>query len=200
MIMELDQEKTLVEKAKTDPEAFGELYDANYAPIFNYLLRRTASLADAQDITSDVFVKAFQNIGKFKWCGIPFSAWLYRIASHEIANKYRKGKHEQPYDIDSTENVMRNPHISLQQIQDETKKYERYFIVHDSMSRLPKKYREVISLRFFADKEIREIAQILDKPESSVKTLLYRGLEKLKIDIQEPAVLNIKMPCNSGGK
>jgi RNA polymerase sigma-70 factor (ECF subfamily) len=83
--------------------------------------------------------------------------------------------------------VIENPVINLLQVQDETKKYESYFIIHDSMSRLPKKYREVISLRFFAEKEIREIAQILDKPESSVKTLLYRGLEKLKADIQEPA-------------
>jgi RNA polymerase sigma factor (sigma-70 family) len=194
MIMELDQEKALVERARTDPEAFGELYDLNYTPIFNYLLRRTASLADAQDLTSEVFMKAFQNIGKFKWCGIPFSAWLYRIASNEIANKYRKNKHEQTYNIDSTENVKGNPGINLLQVQDETKKYESYFIIHDSMSRLPKKYREVISLRFFADKEIREIAQILDKPESSVKTLLYRGLEKLKVDIQEPASLNVKTP------
>jgi RNA polymerase sigma-70 factor (ECF subfamily) len=187
MNMEIEQEKALVERARTDPDAFGELYDANYAPIFNYLLRRTASVADAQDLTSEVFIKAFKNIGKFKWCGIPFSAWLYRIASHEIANKYRKGKHEQAYNIDSADNVIGNPVMNLLQVQDETKKYESYFIIHDSMSRLPKKYREVISLRFFAEKEIREIAQILDKPESSVKTLLYRGLEKLKADIQEPA-------------
>ena len=176
MNMEIEQEKALVERARTDPDAFGELYDQNYAPIFNYLLRRTASIADAQDLTSEVFMKA-----------IPFSAWLYRIASHEIANKYRKSKHEQAYNIDSADNVMENPVINLLQVQDETKKYESYFIIHDSMSRLPAKYREVISLRFFAEKEIREIAQILDKPESSVKTLLYRGLEKLKADIQEPA-------------
>ena len=187
MNMEIEQEKALVERARTDPDSFGELYDQNYAPIFNYLLRRTASIADAQDLTSEVFMKAFKNIVKFKWSGIPFSAWLYRIASHEIANKYRKSKHEQAYNIDSADNVMENPVINLLQVQDETKKYESYFIIHDSMSRLPAKYREVISLRFFAEKEIREIAQILDKPESSVKTLLYRGLEKLKADIQEPA-------------
>jgi RNA polymerase sigma-70 factor (ECF subfamily) len=189
MNMEIEQEKALVERARTNPDAFGELYDANYGPIFNYLLRRTASIADAQDLTSEVFMKAFKNIGKFKWCGIPFSAWLYRIASHEIANKYRKGKHEQSYNIDSTDNEIGNPVMNLLQVQDETKKYEDYFVIHDSMSRLPAKYREVISLRFFAEKEISEIAQILDKPESSVKTLLYRGLEKLRADIKEPAAL-----------
>ncbi len=72
--------------------------------------------------------------------------------------------------------------LKILQVEDETKKYENYIVIHESMSRLSPKYREVISLRFFAGKEIHEIAQILDKPESSVKTLLYRGLEKLKVD------------------
>ena len=194
MNMEREQEKALVEKAKTDPDAFGKLYDEHYSPIFNYLLRRTASVADAQDLTSEVFMKAFKNIGKFKWSGIPFSAWLYRIASHEIINKYSKGKHEQSFNIDSTDTDSAPARPSLLQVEDETKKYEDYFVIHQSISRLPAKYREVISLRFFAGKEIHEIAQILDKPESSIKTLLYRGLEKLRVDIQEPAVVKMKLP------
>ncbi len=69
MNMEIEQEKALVERAKTDPDAFGELYDANYTAIFNYLLRRTANIIDAQDLTSEVFMKAFKKIGKFKWSG-----------------------------------------------------------------------------------------------------------------------------------
>ena len=182
MNMEIEQEKALVERAKSDPDAFGELYDANYTAIFNYLLRRTASITDAQDLTSEVFMKAFKKIGKFKWSGVPFSAWLYRIASHEITNKYRKGKHEQSYNFDLTDKLTLVSGLKILQVEDETKKYEDYIVIHESMSRLPAKYREVISLRFFAGKEIHGIAQILDKPESSVKTLLYRGLEKLKVD------------------
>jgi RNA polymerase sigma-70 factor (ECF subfamily) len=194
MNMEREQEKALVERAKTDPDAFGELYDEYYMPIFNYLLRRTANITDTQDLTSEVFMKAFKNIGTFKWSGIPFSAWLYRIASHEIINKYRKGKHEKAYNIDPSDNLPTTSGPSLLQVEDETKKYEDYFVIHQSISKLPAKYREVISLRFFAGKEIHEIAQILDKPESSIKTLLYRGLEKLRVDIQEPAAVKTKLP------
>jgi len=194
MTMELGQEKTLVERARTDPDAFGELYDDNYSRIFNYLLRRTASVADAQDLTSEVFMKAFKNLSKFKWSGIPFSAWLYRIASHEIINKYRKAKHEQLNDVDSG-NRLESSNLSsrsnILQVEDGTKKYEEYIILHESISKLPNKYKEVISLKFFADKEINEIAQILDKPESTIKTLLYRALDKLRLDIQEP--LDVKM-------
>jgi RNA polymerase sigma-70 factor (ECF subfamily) len=194
MNMEREQEKALVERAKTDPDAFGELYDEYYMPIFNYLLRRTANITDTQDLTSEVFMKAFKNIGTFKWSGISFSAWLYRIAFHEIINKYRKGKHEQSFNIDAIDTNSASSGSSLLQVEDETKKYEDYFVIHQSISRLPAKYREVISLRFFAGKEIHEISQILDKPESSIKTLLYRGLEKLRVDIQEPVVVKMKLP------
>ncbi len=196
MTMELEHEKALVEKAKIDPDVFGELYDQNYNRIFNYLLRRTASVTDAQDLTSEVFMKAFKNISKFKWSGIPFSAWLYRIASHEIINNYRRAKHERLHDVDSSngsESTNLGSRLKIIQIEDGTKKYEDYMVLHESMSRLPNKYKEVISLRFFAEKEINEIAQILDKPESTIKTLLYRGLDKLRLDMQEPSMVKMKL-------
>lgn len=96
--------------------------------------------------------------------------------------------------IDAIDTNSASSGSSLLQVEDETKKYEDYFVIHQSISRLPAKYREVISLRFFAGKEIHEISQILDKPESSIKTLLYRGLEKLRVDIQEPVVVKMKLP------
>lgn len=90
--MDLDQEKQLVERAKNDTEAFGELYDQYYSQIFGYILRRTASIGIAQDVTSEVFFKVLKNLGQFRWRGTPFSSWLYRIAAHEIANYFRKSK------------------------------------------------------------------------------------------------------------
>jgi len=65
--MNLEQEKLLVEKAKNDPEAFGELYDEYYPKIFGYILKRTANIEVAQDVTSEVFFKALKNIEKFSW-------------------------------------------------------------------------------------------------------------------------------------
>jgi len=87
--MQIDQEQKLIELAKTDGQAFGELYDLYYLKIFNYILRRTSDFELSQDITADVFMKALDMIHKFTWRGLPFSAWLYRIASNEIADHFR---------------------------------------------------------------------------------------------------------------
>lgn len=87
--MKIDQEQKLVEAAKTDANAFGELYDFYYSKIFNYILRRTGDFELAQDITTAVFMKALDKIQGFTWRGLPFSAWLYRIASNEIADHFR---------------------------------------------------------------------------------------------------------------
>ena len=72
--MELEQEKQLVGRAKNDPVAFGELYDRYYSRILGYIIKRTANIELAQDITSEVFFKALNNLHKFHWRDIPFSA------------------------------------------------------------------------------------------------------------------------------
>jgi RNA polymerase sigma-70 factor, ECF subfamily len=76
--------------ALTDPLAFGELYDLYYPKIFNYILRRIGEVAIAADITSDVFFKVMKNLVKFEWQDIPFSSWIYKIASNEINTHFRK--------------------------------------------------------------------------------------------------------------
>ncbi len=93
--MDLKQEKELVERARKDAEAFGQLYDYYYSQIFGYILRRTANIEIARDVTSEVFFKSLKNIGRFHWRDIPFSSWLYRIAAHELVNYFRGNKPRQ---------------------------------------------------------------------------------------------------------
>jgi RNA polymerase sigma-70 factor (ECF subfamily) len=81
---ELEAERLRIEQAKTDPQAFGELFDEYYDTIVRYVVRRTADVAVAQDITSEVFIKAFKHLLSFRWQGVLFSAWLYRIAMNEL--------------------------------------------------------------------------------------------------------------------
>lgn len=181
--MDLELEKELVERAKTDAQAFGALYDEYYGKIFGYVVRRTASVASAQDVTSEAFFKALRNIKSFQWRGIPFSAWLYRIAEHEIANFYSHNGHDRvltdelkhEFDLDdvSLEAEVAEAESLLQQQAD-------FLAVHANLSRLSAKYQEVIVLRFFEKKQLKEIAQILGKREGTVKSLLHRGLEKLR--------------------
>jgi len=180
--MNLEQEKALVGRAKNDAEAFGELYDQYYSQILRYVLRRTASIEVAKDVTSEVFFKALKNLGQFRWRGVPFSSWLYRIATNEIANYFRKNGHLQT----SLEELSNSISISdpsteteLLQAEAELMRHEEFLALHESISKLPIKYQEVIVLRFFEDKQLREIGEILGKREGTIKSLLHRGLEKL---------------------
>jgi len=181
--MSLEQEKDLVERAKSDAEAFGELYDQYYSQIFGYVLKRTASIEVAQDVTSEVFFKTLKNLEKFHWRGIPFSSWLYRIATNEIANYFRKSKHGQ-FRLEEASNSIRlsNPaaEAELLEAEAELKSHEDFLALHESLSGLPVKYQEVIVLRFFEDKQLKEIGEILGKGDGTVKSLLHRGLEKLR--------------------
>ena len=181
--MTVDQERELVERAKNNGEAFVELYDQYYSQIFGYVLKRTANIEVAQDVTSEVFFKAFKNLRQFHWRGVPFSSWLYRIATNEIANYFTKNKPWQ-FSLEEVSNSVGSSDPSaeteLLQAEAELSRREDFLTLHENISRLQLKYQEVIVLRFFEDKQLKEIGEILGKREGTVKSLLHRGLEKLR--------------------
>ncbi len=182
--MDLAEEKELVERAKSDLEAFGPLYDYYYPRIFGYVLRRTANLAVAQDITSEVFLKAVRNLWRFDWIGISLSSWLYRIANHEISNYYRLNGHWQvSSEIISNSINLLQPDIEEEVLEAEAKleRYESFLALHQNIRRLPAKYQEVITLRFLEQKQLKEISAILGKSQGTVKSLLHRGLKRLRV-------------------
>lgn len=188
--MNLEQEAKLVERAKTDREAFGELYDGHYNHILNYVVRRIANVQVSQDITSEVFLKALRGIQKYRWDGIPFSAWLYRIASNEIANYYRNQKRQKHCESEQLKwNDTETPSVEAELIdaEEELTRNHQYLLLHQQLSILTLKYQEVITLRYFEKKQINEISQILEKKEGTVKSLLHRGLEKLGKNLKKSA-------------
>jgi len=181
--MDLEQEKELVERAKNDTEAFSQLYDQYYSKIFGYVLRRTASIEIAQDVTSEVFLKTLKNLPQFRWRGTPFSSWLYRIATNEIANYFRRNKHEKFCLEELSDPIsISNPSAETELFEAETelKRREEFLALHENISKLSVKYQEVITLRFFESKQVKEIGEILGKREGTIKSLLHRGLEKLR--------------------
>lgn len=182
--MKLEEEKELIEMAKKDPQAFADLYDDCYPKIFGYILKRVANLEIAQDVTSETFFKALKNLRKFHWRNIPFSAWLYRIANNEIANYFRKNK----YKLVSLDKVpepvaFSNPSTEILKAEQEIKKHQDFLKIQEKISKLSIRYQEVITLRFFEKKRTKEIAQILGKKEGTIKSLLHRGLEKLRKEL-----------------
>lgn len=184
--MTLEEEKHLLQQIKTDPEKFGVLFDAWYKPIFNYILRRVADYDIARDIAAQCFLKAFLNIQSFTWKGISLSSWFYRIATNEINYYFRQHKQytSSLYQLINRGgfDMMDNPEYvnEKQLLEKELEQHNEFKRVQKGLTQLDIKYQEVLSLRYFEKKSLLEIAQILNKNEGTVKSLLSRGTAKLR--------------------
>ncbi|MGZ3756399.1 MAG: RNA polymerase sigma factor [Mucilaginibacter sp.] len=180
------QEAQLIEQCRIDPAAFGQVFDAWYTPIFGYIYRRTADYDLSKDIAAETFLKAFLKISGFHWRGISLSAWLYRIAGNELNQYYRSSK----YKPQSLQQLLENPQMERllhdeadddrEIIEKEIQAHEDYNRIRVNLLKLDTKYQEVIALRYFEQKSNKEICLILNKNEGTVKSLLSRGLEKLR--------------------
>jgi len=180
--MDLSEEKKIVEEAKKNPEVFGELYDEFYKPIFNYTLRRTSDIEEAQDLTSQTFFKALKGLGEFRWQNISFSAWLYRIATNEVNSFYRKRGSIIRVSIDKIPNIpsLDTANNDFEMAEKELKNKEEFKKLHQNIQKLSPIYQTVITLRFFEKKKISEICEIIEKPEGTIKSQIHRALEELR--------------------
>ncbi len=180
--VEFVSEQELIERAKQDPSEFQHLFNKFFNKIFNYALRRTGDAYLADDITSNTFMRAYDQIGSFKWRGISFSAWLYRIATNEINQLHRKKKRTTSLTTQMTASLAddRFTDTELLEIEESIANNEKFRQIHAALSRLKTKYQSALTLRYFENKSIKEIAAILDISENTVKTHIHRGLKKLK--------------------
>jgi len=184
--VDLEKEKELVERAKKNSDAFGELYELHYQKIFNFVLSRTGEVAVAQDLTSETFLRALDKLWQFRWVNVPFSSWLYKIASNQINNFFRKGKTspsslDELYEVHSFEPPSEEDiHAELIEAQEIVQKHDEFLEVKNLLTKIPLKYQEVITLRYFDEKKVAEIAELLQKKEGTVRALLSRGLDRLE--------------------
>ena len=181
-----DEEKRLVQAAKSDPQVFGQLFDAYYPKIFSYIYRRVLDVELAKDISSGTFFKAFKHLGTFRWKGIPISSWLYRIAGNEIRYYFRHKRSDVRYFSDFMQEHgydwidAQTREAEKNAAEQEIEKYQDFLHIQSRLKLLPGKYQEVLALKYFEDKSIKDICEILGKKEGTVKSLLSRGLEKLR--------------------
>ncbi len=164
-------ERLLVEAAQRDPGRFAELYEQNFERVYAYVARRVPSRQEAEDLTSDVFHQALENLGKFEWRGAPFAAWLYRIAANGIADRWRHVAREQGNP--STDDPVEPRKSDIEEI-------ERRALLYRLVETLPADQRRVIRMRFAEEKSIREVAHELRRTEGAVKQLQFRALETLR--------------------
>jgi RNA polymerase sigma-70 factor, ECF subfamily len=177
-------EKDLLDRIKQRPAHFSEIFKLYYKQIFGYIFRRTGNFDDTADIASDTFLKAFRHIHNFKYTGISIKVWLYRIATNEINLYFRhKHKHNSIFELIDTEdkNIFKD-YITedKRDIESELERHEQFLAVLKELKTLPVKYQEVIALKYFEGKENNEIVEILNINEGTLKSLLSRGVEKLR--------------------
>lgn len=166
-------ERLLVEAAQKDPTRFAELYEINFERVYAFIARRVRDRDEAQDLTSDVFHRALANLPRFEWRGVPFAAWLLRIAQNAIADRSKRAAKER-----NISNFDNPAEIRFEEIEGRA----RLFRLVD---RLPAAQRRVIVMRFAEQKSIREIAHELGRTEGAVKQLQFRGLESLRARMGE---------------
>jgi RNA polymerase sigma-70 factor (ECF subfamily) len=184
--MEQTAEQELIERAKTNAHAFGELYDLYYLKILNYTVRRVDDVAAAEDITTATFMKALDRLHTFEWRGVPFSAWLYRIASNEIINHFRD-RHIKYASLDELIDEYgfepasdTDIEASIIEAQEELARHQQFISVQKIIVTLPAKYQETLALRYFEKKTIQEISTIMNKRPGTIKSILSRGIKKLR--------------------
>ncbi len=171
---EIRDEYEILKRSRTHPMAFGELYEKYFERIFNFIFRQTDDEALTGDLTSQTFLIALNNASKFEFRGVPVSAWFYRIASNEVNKHYRKKKRTNVFSIEEVQ--MKK---LIQRGEDDLDEELIQKLV-TYLKELPTEMLKVLELRFFEDKDFKEIAFILEISESGAKMRTYRALDRLR--------------------
>jgi RNA polymerase sigma-70 factor (ECF subfamily) len=164
------EERLLVEAAQSDPLEFDALYELHFERVYGFVAGRVRDRATAEDLTSEVFYKALANLKSYEWRGVPFAAWLLRIAANAIIDRRQEASRmyslpEEPAD--------RSVHL-------DTRAIEHRARLLRLVGQLPETQRRVVHERFVDQRSIREIAKRLGKSEGAIKQLQLRALVRLR--------------------
>jgi RNA polymerase sigma-70 factor (ECF subfamily) len=167
-------EEKEIEAAKLNPRAFGPLYNRYYARILQFVYGRTTSKDDARDIAQQVFMSALENIGKYKFTGVPYSAFLFRIALNELNRFYRRSKVRQAVNIDDEQVTDVMTEIGAENTAETDAKLMK------ALQQLEPEEMSLMQMRFFDKIPFKDLCEILEISETAAKARVYRLLERLK--------------------
>ena len=167
----------LVDRAKGgDAQAFGHLYDRFQPEILRYLTHRTRDAETAQDLTQQVFLKAWQAIPRFEQRGVPFKAWLYRMAHNQMVDHFRTHKVTSELgDFDIPDAADQESALLAGEMSEALQR---------ALARLSEDHRQVLTLRFLMEKSAREISEVMGRKEVTVRGLQMRALQALRREIE----------------
>jgi len=165
------EEEELINAARKDVKAFVAIYDHYFTAMYRYLFSRVGNQQDAEDLTSQVFITAFERFGQYKSRGKPFAAWLFTIARNKTIDFFRT-KHNDAF-LDEIQ-----PSAELDPLDDVCKASENQMIF-DLIAALPAEDRELLHLRFGGEMTYEQIACLLKRNKDAVKKQIYRLLERI---------------------
>jgi len=176
----LMREAALVEQARDDPDAFAQLYDRYVDRIYRYGFRRLSRHEDAEDLTAQTFRRALEGLPEYEWRGLPFGAWLFRIAHNLVVDRRRVGNAPLSLDrlteggFEPSERLAEGPDACLveQEAADEA---------WAAVAALPPLQRRAVTLRFGRDLSHAEVGVIIGRSEAATKQLIYRAMQTLRI-------------------
>jgi RNA polymerase sigma-70 factor (ECF subfamily) len=176
-----------VERAKTDPAAFGQLYDRYAVQIYRFVRARVRDDGIAEDITAEVFLSALRHIKGYQDQGRPFSCWLYRIAVNAVASHYRNQR--SPLSLDEHLELVSPVLDPLDEIVDR----ERLRTVWQAVDRLPSQQRAAMILKFSEDMTMEDIGAVLGKSQAAAKLLIYRAVQRLRRELVPASVESLAL-------
>ena len=169
-------DSALIERAKSDKDAFGHLYERYVDKIYNYVYYRTGNVADAEDLTARIFFRAMGHIGNYDDRGIPFSAWLYRIVHNLVANWHRDNSRRQEVPLDDGQrSKARQDHPERALLYNEEQR-ALLSLIKD----LPEDRQQLLILKFVDHLSNAEIGKIMGRTEGAIKSLYHRTLSSLR--------------------
>jgi len=179
-VPDLEEQEVLLLASQGDLEAFGVLYEKYVERIFNYVYYRTGNVHEAEDLTARVFYRALHHIHTYTDRGVPFSAWLYRIAHNLIANWHRDRSRHQEIPLDDAPTLHYKgepPEVALMQGQDRDALLK--LIRH-----LPDERQHLLILKFVEHMSNVEIGETMNRSEGAVKSLYHRTLLALRDELE----------------
>lgn len=174
-------EAELIERAKSDPDAFGILYERYVDRIYTYIYYRTGNQQDAEDLTARTFYKALKHIGTYVHRGAPFSAWLYRIAHNMVANWHRDRQRHQELGLEEQALHGRLATVSPEHSAESNE--ERAALLR-AIRRLPADRQQLLLLKFIESMSNAQIGKVMGRSEGAVKSLYHRTLIALREDLR----------------
>jgi RNA polymerase sigma-70 factor (ECF subfamily) len=172
-----EPDEVLVERARKDPEAFGELYERYIDRIYRYLYYRTGNTAEAEDLAEKVFLQALSHLPTYRHRGHPFGAWLFAIAHNLVANWHRARARHRVLPLEDARSLAVDP-------DDQVERAEETARVRAYVAELPWDRQYLLFLKFAEERSNGEIAALLGRSEGAVKALLHRTLRQMRRNME----------------